>query len=263
MPIDRSALPRALAPLVVDLDDREDTAAWRAQAPPHGRFATLARRALGALVSDYDANAALRLYGMHLLGTAAWRAFFAAAGVAVPFARLLDVGAGDGGVTATLAPLAREVVATETSLGMARRLRGRGYHCHTIDLAEKTPEGLGTFDVVALLNVLDRCARPRTLLERAASVANETGVVVVATPLPLSPHVHVAGGTIDAEERLPIVEGTFETCLASLLADVLAPAGLEATVLSRAPYLSRGDTRADVYTLDAALVVLRRSMNGS
>jgi hypothetical protein len=49
--------------------------------------------------------------------------------VAVPAACLLDVGAGDGGVTSRLAPFFSTVVCTEVSTQMCRRLRQRGYRC--------------------------------------------------------------------------------------------------------------------------------------
>ena len=42
---------------------------------------------------------------------------------------LLDIGAGDGGVTAVLAPHFSRVVTTELSGPMAGRLRGRGWEC--------------------------------------------------------------------------------------------------------------------------------------
>jgi hypothetical protein len=73
------------------------------------------------MLSDYDANALLDFYAMHLLSTAQWHALLG------PHAhgRLLDVGAGSGDVTASLAPLFDAVTTTEASRGMARRLRVR------------------------------------------------------------------------------------------------------------------------------------------
>ena len=69
------------------------------------------------------------------------------------------LGAGNGAVTAQLAPLAREVIATETSGPMAARLRQRGLPC----LLAELPAAGYTHDLVSCLNVLDRTARPLAL----------------------------------------------------------------------------------------------------
>jgi SAM-dependent methyltransferase len=252
---DRARLPASLAGAFVTLAPDDATRAFLARAP-HGRAATFARRVLGAVLSDYDANALLDFYPLHLLSTAQWRALLG------PTARgaLLDVGAGAGDVTAQLAPLFEAVTATETSRGMARRLRARGYACHALDLAESALPGdaAARFDVVALLNVLDRAPRPLTLLERARALVAPGGRLVVAVPLPLSPHVHVAGGTVDPEELLPMDDATeWEPAVASLVDRVFAPLALHVERLTRTPYLSRGDAETPRYALDDALFVLR------
>ncbi len=255
---DLARLPTALARAFVPLAPDAETRAFLAR-PPHGRFATHARDALAAWLSDYDANALLGFYPMHLLSTAQWRTLLG------PRAHgtLLDVGAGSGDVTAALAPLFHGVTATETSRGMARRLRARGYACHALDLAEAPlPAGAhARFDVVALLHVLDRARRPLTLLERACALVADDGRLLVATPLPLSTHVHVAGGTVDAEEVLPTDDDArdWEPAVAALVTHVLAPLGLCVERLARAPYLSRGDAHAARYALDDAILVLRRA----
>jgi SAM-dependent methyltransferase len=253
---DRARLPAALADAFVTLAPDDATRAFLAR-PPHGRLATIVRRAVGTLLSDYDANALLDFYAMHLLSTAQWRALLG------PHARgrLLDVGAGSGDVTATLAPLFDAVTTTEVSRGMARRLRARGYACHTLDLAESplSPEAGTQFDVVALLHVLDRAPRPLTLLERACALVATGGRLLVAVPLPISAHVHVAGGTVDAEELLPTDDVTdWESAVAALVARVLAPLELRVERLTRVPYLSRGDADTRSHVLDDAVLVLRR-----
>lgn len=98
-----------------------------------------------------------------------------------PFESLLDIGAGDGGVTARLAHLFERVFATEYSVTMRWRLRGRGYtvlghespFCYDDDEeGDETTGGCGaggrrrTFDVVSCLNVLDRADTPLTLLRQ-------------------------------------------------------------------------------------------------
>jgi 2-polyprenyl-3-methyl-5-hydroxy-6-metoxy-1,4-benzoquinol methylase len=255
---DLAKLPPELARTFVRLAEDDATRAFVARAP-HGKLGTLARRALGSVLSDYDANALLDFYPMHLLSTAQWRVLLGED----PGGRLLDVGAGSGDVLSALAPLFREVTTTETSRGMARTLRARGYVCHGIDLAEAAlpPHSRSAFDVVSLLHVLDRARHPLTLLARATALVASGGALLVATPLPLSTHVHVAGGTVDAEEVLPTDDDAseWEPALCSLVTRVLAPLGLAVERVTRAPYLSRGDADTPLYSLDDAILVLRRS----
>lgn len=250
-------LPPELASAFTQLAPDDATRSFL-ERTPHGKTSTLLRTALGSVLSDYDANALLDFYPMHLLSTAQWRLLLGERGDA----RLLDIGAGSGDVTSALAPMFTEVVTTETSRGMARRLRGRGYVCHLLDVAETAlpAASVDRFDVVSLLHVIDRARLPLALLERAAALVAPGGRLVVATPLPLSTHVHVAGGTVDAEEVLPRDDEatTWEAALASLVTRVLEPLGLAVERFARAPYLSRGDSDAPIYVLDDAIVVLRR-----
>ena len=252
-----SSLPEALAATFVELDADADTQAFVADLERHPTSAlrAWARRVAASWMSDYDANALLDTHDMRVLGTAQWRTLLGerAGG------RLLDLGAGDGRVTDTLAPIFDEVVTNELSTGMARRLRKRGYRCWLGDLAEEpAPESLGRFRAIAMLNLLDRCRRPRTLLERARDLLEADGVLIVAVPLPLSPHVHVGAETVDPEELLPIARGSFEHGARRLVEDVFLPSGLELEAWSRAPYLCRGVRHRPVLILDDAIFRLRR-----
>ena len=167
-------------------------------------------------------------------------------------------------VTSTNSLARQAIVTTETSLAMARRLRARGYACYVRDIAQAPLDEEAPFDVVALLDVLDRCASPRTLLAAATRALAPGGRLIVAVPLPLRPHVHVAGGTVDPEElllpsSLDAEKLSWERAASALAAHVLTPLGLVATSLSRVPYLSRGDAGAPVYALDDAVLVARRA----
>jgi SAM-dependent methyltransferase len=225
----------------------------KARGRPHGALALGMRAVLAHFVSDFDANGVLGIHGMHLLSVAQWRRLLGpSAGGA-----LLDVGAGDGAVTATLAPLVDRVVTTELSAPMARRLRKRGFECHRVDLATDPLPATGPFERITALNVLDRCARPLTLLDRLGALLSPSGRLVVAVPLPLSPHVHAGPITIDPEERLPIEGEGFEAQAAAFHEHVFRPRGLELVAFARAPYLCRGGRATPVIALDDALFVLR------
>jgi SAM-dependent methyltransferase len=223
---------------------------------PHGAMTLWLRRTLGHFVSDYDANGILGTHDMHLLGTGAWQTLLERAGWSPAHgARLLDLGAGDGQVTAPLAALFEDVVTTELSAPMLRRLRARGYRCHGVDLAHQDLPESGPFDCVALLNVLDRTDRPLTLLARARNLVAEDGCVIVAAPMPLAPHVHVGPHTVDPDEPLPHEARSWEAAVAALVRCAIEPAGLAVSALARVPYLCRGSHRTPVEELDDAVLV--------
>lgn len=254
----RPAIRRGLSAAFVALPDDEARARWLATvgARPHGAIATSVHGALRRFASDYDVDAWLGMHPMFLLGTESWRALLGAEHVG---GALLDVGAGRGDVSAELAPLFDRVVATETSAPMVRRLRARGFEAHRVDLARAPLPGdpARRFRAVALLHVLDRCARPRSLLEAARARLEPGGLAIVACPLPARPHVDVGGHTVDPDEPLDVIGDSFEDALASLVARVIEPAGLEVERWTRTTYLARGDRDAPLHALDDAIVIAR------
>jgi SAM-dependent methyltransferase len=249
-------LPRRLAQRFVELDCDEETRAFleRARAGRAGSLRTLLHASLRRIMSDFDINAVLDVYPMYLLGTAQWRTLLANPGDDRIGRSLLDVGAGSGDVTAALAPLFDVVLTIESSAGMAWRLRRRGFRCARIDVVEDAiPEA--PFDAIACLNVLDRCARPRSLLERLRDALAPRGRLLLALALPYSPFVYDGPTTHDPIERLPCDEPEWESAVSSLCDRVLDPLGLEVQALTRVPYLSGGDSRRAVYEHDDVVVV--------
>ncbi|MEZ4329582.1 MAG: methyltransferase domain-containing protein [Polyangiales bacterium] len=260
--LDAQRLGPALAAKAVWLDADPSTRAWidHALANPHSGWAVAARGALAKVMSDYDANGILGTHDMRVLGQAQWRTLL---GERLR-GRVLDVGAGDGHVTAELvAPgpagtTVTDVVTTELSPKMAARLRERGYRCHELDLASAPLPEPGRFDVIAMLNVLDRSARPLSLLERLRDLLLPGGRLLLAVPLPLSPHVHVGPVTLEPDERLPLDDRSFEHAARTLTELAFEPLGLEVCSLSRVPYLCRGSAKRPVVVLDDSVFVLCR-----
>lgn len=251
---DRGALPAHLRGSFVELFEDDETLAFiaRAERERVGAARGFAHALLRHFLSDFDVNGLLDTYPLHLLGRAQ------AARLLGPAAqgRLLDVGAGAGDVTAHLAPLFDDVVAVETSFAMARRLRRRGFVGLRRDLVrEPVPEG--PWHTIALLNVLDRCPRPRSLLARLVEALG-SGTLLVSMPLPYRPHYYSGGATRDPLEPLDVKGPTWEASAGSLVDHVLVPAGLEPVRLARVPYLSGGDEGRALYVLDAVVVALRR-----
>lgn len=255
--VERASLDPALAATFRSIPPDGATIAWidDSIARPSSKAALLARSLATRVMSDYDANALVGTHDMRVLGQAQFAALLGPG----PHGSLLDVGAGDGHVTTELAPLFADVTTTELSTRMAGRLRQRGYVCHEIDVTTTPPPGGSRFDVVALLNVIDRTPRPITLLERCRDLLAPGGRLVLATPLPLSPHVHVGPRTVDPEELLPRDKRSFEHAASTLAGVVFRGLGLEVETWCRAPYLSRGDGRVPAYVLDDAVFVLRVS----
>mmetsp|Transcript_8360 Transcript_8360/g.52127 ORF Transcript_8360/g.52127 Transcript_8360/m.52127 type:complete len:325 (+) Transcript_8360:5334-6308(+) len=187
---------------------------------------------------------------------------------------LLDVGAGDGGITEAFAPLFQHTVVVETSRAMVRRLRAKPYVVLVRDVNETKPladvrrraveagvplrEGKW-FDAILLLNVLDRCDEPESMLASIRNLLHPTrGKLVLAVVLPFRPFVEDGTRKRIPKEKLPLpVNCTWEEGVHLMVERVLVPAGYAVLSVSRAPYLCEGDLHHPVYSLDDAIFVLR------
>lgn len=219
---------------------------------------------MAAFAGRYSADAMLHMSQMFVLSTLHWATLCKRGGSgAAPRGRLLDVGAGDGHITEKAAPLFEEVVATESSWMLCRRIRQRGLTAvHSESIREA---GLceGDFDVVSCLNVLDRVDDPMGLLEDLHdAVAPGRGLVVLAVVLPFCPTVIDGGVQRRPTHSLDIPgcgRASWEVC-ADRLCRVVEEAGFELVSLSRLPYMSHGDSMAPLYTLDDAVLVMRAAL---
>jgi SAM-dependent methyltransferase len=243
----------------------------------HGVLRTYAQRLARLYLSDFDANALTGMYRMQLLPSGGWRRLLGGR----PGGRLLDVGAGSGDITAVLGECFDEIETTEVSRGMAKRLTRRGLRCHELDLTSARLD-VPAFDAVSLLNVLDRCQRPRTLLEHCLNALKPGGLFIVALALPYRPFyfsgaatpeplerlecevVASAGPSSNAgtdDERSPAREQSWEDGVRRFLERDLLPRGLALERLARVPYLSAGDSARELYELDDAVAVLTKAEN--
>ncbi len=220
---------------------------------PAPRWITAIYQYLRRAVSDYDAYGLLNMYKMHLLSRAQWERLIGEK----PRECLLDIGAGDGSITASVAGLFQRVVVTETSRVMARKLRRRGYKVYCTDIATGRVLEDAPFDVVACLNVIDRCARPLSLLKSIRQLLSPSGLLVLAIPLPLDPFTYSGGRTIDQLEALPPGAESWEEGIVSLIHNLIQRIGFSVQSFSRVPYVSQGDADRDLYILNDAVVVCR------
>ncbi|HYJ09758.1 MAG TPA: methyltransferase [Polyangiaceae bacterium] len=223
----------------------------------HGLFRTYAQRFARLYLSDFDANALTGMYSMLLLPSGAWQRLLGGR----PGGRLLDVGAGVGDVTSMLGEAFDEIETTEVSRGMAKRLRKRGFRCHALDLTNNALEA-PPFDAISLLNVLDRCQKPRSLLERCLALLRPGGRLIVALALPYRPFYFAGPTTPEPLERLECSptggSGAWEDQARRFLERDLLPLGLSLDCFARAPYLSAGDSVRALYELDDVVAVLSK-----
>jgi SAM-dependent methyltransferase len=227
------------------------------------RRASVARtrwqRGLRWLMSDYDANALLDMYPMHLLSTSQAERLLMRS---TRGGSLLDIGAGNGDVTAAIAPLFDRVCVLEASRWARYRLKRRGFWVDTYDVAKQGIRG-GPYDVIALLNVLDRTELPLTLLEQIRRGMSDTTQLLLSIPLPYRPHSYRGAMSREPVERLPIVGSNFSDALLRLVQQLLLPLGFSIARMTRLPYVSGGDAEVAMTALDAAVVVCRKANGGA
>ncbi len=252
---DRGRLPPRWAGRALELgpDAALDAYLVEARRRRLGWLGTICHRVLRLYANEYDVNAWLGAYPMHLASRDQWKRLLGGR----RGGRLLDVGAGDGSVTRGLAPLFDRVEATELSASMARRLARGGRRCHRRDVATA---GLppGPWDAVALLNVLDRTAKPLSLLRAVAKGLDPRGRLVAALSLPYDPVAYEGPHPVEPLERLPIDAGDWEQEATRFVGRALEPLGFVVTSLARLPYLTGGDWHTPLGVLDDVVVVAER-----
>lgn len=194
----------------------------------------------------------------------------------------MDIGAGDGGVTRHLASFFGTMLVTEDNTVMRNRLQ-LCYGAQNVLSSEATcPTLLAApprVDCVALLNVVDRCERPLSLLKdirqalfnrmrHRRSEDDASGslppVLVLAIVLPFCPFVESGTKQVAPTERLTGMEGggmcregaSFEQSLDRFVKNVIEPLGFRLLAWTRLPYLSEGDSKTAYFRLDDAVMVL-------
>ncbi|XP_005102809.1 methyltransferase-like protein 9 [Aplysia californica] len=167
---------------------------------------------------------------------------------------LLDLGAGDGMVTLKMASYFRNTYTTEMSGMMVRRLTGHGFKVLEVDEWHKS--GL-QYDLIACLNLLDRCDKPLSLLaDMRASLTPGVGRVLVAVVIPFKPYVEFGSRTHEPTEYLHVRGSNFEEQVEHFVR-IFRQSGFEVERFTRLPYLCEGDLKHSFYVLTDAIFVLR------
>ncbi|KAL3315412.1 Methyltransferase-like protein 9 [Cichlidogyrus casuarinus] len=189
----------------------------------------------------------------------------------VVFESLLDLGAGDGKVTQKMSPFFRHVLTTEISPVMQWRLKQKNFHILDIDswntmenfpkdLTIESYNGKPQYDVVACLNLLDRCDKPMTLLSDIKMVLKpSTGRLVIALVFPLQQYVETTIGNVPSEMLDVSHSQVWEVQFSSLIENVFKPLGYDLLKWTVAPYLCEGDFSQSFYALKDVIMVFRTS----
>uniref|UniRef100_A0A914GU01 Uncharacterized protein n=1 Tax=Globodera rostochiensis TaxID=31243 RepID=A0A914GU01_GLORO len=146
--------------------------------------------------------------------------------------RMLDIGAGDGEVTAKFVPFFGHVWVVEASKIMEWRLARRGFTVLPMDKWERS----GPYELISALNLLDR----HNFVEfNDASVSR-------GRSLPVS--------------EIPTKGSTFEAQVNTLIQNVLRPSGFAVIRWTKLPYLCEGDLSRAFYTLEDAVFLLNATI---
>lgn len=118
-----------------------------------------------------------------------------------------------------------------------------------------------TFDCISLLNLLDRCDKPITLLNDLKAKLKPNGVILIALVIPFSPWVETSSGYVRPSEKMEIQGDSFEITANKFVEEVLLPNGFVVKAFSKIPYLSQGDYYRELYALTDSLWVVGLNSN--
>ncbi|XP_001865541.2 methyltransferase-like protein 9 isoform X2 [Culex quinquefasciatus] len=226
----------------------------------------LAKAFLSVFMTQTDVNGILRRGSMYILSDNQFQTILTNSGLknlannGNNTIRVLDIGAGDGEVTARLVNAISLLVpdsnitlfATESSWVMRSRLAEK-----QIQVVEEI-NVLNNVDFVSCLNVLDRCIDPLALLHEIYSVLAPDGRLMVALVLPYSHYVEKNSSHLPLRPLLdhwPNHTGMSIEKEIEAFFKKLEIVGFTILSWTKAPYLCEGDLRQSFYWLDDIVVV--------
>ncbi|VDK69756.1 unnamed protein product [Litomosoides sigmodontis] len=217
----------------------------------------LASSLLSVVLTRTNINGVLGRGGMHLFSLTQLQEFLdVTAGWISYDKKLLDLGAGDGQITAVMEKLYGTVSVTEASKVMEWRLKQRRFRVIPMDSWQQSE----TYHLVSALNLFDRHYNPSLLLAQLHTITlRSESLLLLAVVLPLHQYVefHPTRRTNRPDIKISVRGRTFEEQAGSLVADVLEPAGFQLLKWGKLPYLSEGDFRRPFYHLDDAIFLLK------
>lgn len=169
----------------------------------------------------------------------------------------LDLGAGDGGALERLGvkDMANHIWTTEICAVMRKRLEWRGFGVKDVENWDDQ-----TYDVISMLNLLDRAGDPDLFLQKANRVLNSDGILLIAVVLPFNPYVERGG--INNKPLKDISEFKSTSKMHSDQLDAFISAvenrGFKLERWSCVPYLCEGDQTTTYYTLRDTILIFRK-----
>jgi len=169
----------------------------------------------------------------------------------------LDLGAGDGGALERLGvkDMASTVWTTEICGVMRKRLEWRGFNIKDVEKWDNQQ-----YDVISMLNLLDRAGNPDQFIQKAHSVLNPNGILLIAVVLPFNPYVERGG-----KDNKPLVDiSAYQSSSRNHwdqvenFVNAIQRNGFELATWSVAPYLCEGDQTTSYYTLRDTILVFQK-----
>ncbi|CAG9536491.1 unnamed protein product [Cercopithifilaria johnstoni] len=220
-------------------------------------YYTFVTSLLSVILTKTSINGVLGRGGMHLFSFSQLQEFLDVSAEWISYdKKLLDLGAGDGQITAIMGRLYRTISVTEASKVMEWRLKQRGFRVIPMNICQHSE----TYHLVSALNLLDRHYNPSLLLAQLHAITlRSESLLMLAVVLPLHQYVefHPTSRTNQPDIEISIKGRTFEEQAGSLVADILEPRGFELLKWGKLPYLSEGDFRKPFYHLDDAIFLLK------
>uniref|UniRef100_A0A1I7TAZ2 DREV methyltransferase n=1 Tax=Caenorhabditis tropicalis TaxID=1561998 RepID=A0A1I7TAZ2_9PELO len=170
---------------------------------------------------------------------------------------VLDLGAGNGDITAHMHSFFNNVYATELSPKMRNRLVSKGYT--VLDALEWANTDV-KFNLITAFNLLDRHYSPGALLQDLWKVSHRSNcLVIVSLVLPVSHYVEFnPNGTGTRPDKFLNVQGrTYADHVHHMIVNVFKPANFEVVKWTRLPYLCEGDMNNSAYYLPDAVFLLK------
>ncbi|WKY14117.1 hypothetical protein Q1695_000012 [Nippostrongylus brasiliensis] len=213
---------------------------------------------LSFFITKTSINGLLNRGGMFLFSTSQLQEFLSISTAWNSSSKqLLDLGAGDGGITKALFPFFENVYVTEMSQVMQWRLRCEGYHIEDVEGWSSTSR---QYDLISALNLIDRHYNPKKLLKDLHTLALRSNcLVLLAVVLPVHQYVefHPSRKSTKADVRLAVQGLTLEEHASALVENEFMPAGFEVVRWTKLPYLCEGDLNRPYYVLDDVVFLLR------
>ena len=158
--------------------------------------------------------------------------------------------AGDGHVTVTAYRPSVESWRNEASFGCVESLKSNPSidHVHFETGLESISRSSQDrkFDIISMLNVLDRCDKPMSMLRDAKTLLANEGKLVVALTYPHRPFV-VEKDVIKAKQSETFLDldtqETFEDFVDHCTDSVFAPNGYNVDIFTRVPYICAGSRK--------------------